>query len=137
MWRVTAKGKGRKPIQDQSSVLGADILNICRNNYQGGSFKRFTWFRLSPRYQLGEFGCSWEVQLCNSISLVDHVCKLWPNQKNMWCLLSFLMFKDRICRGGQFLSRCLGDGIFPGRGWSEIFWVSCLFHFFYMTNKGL
>ena len=41
--------KGMKPIQDQSSVLGADILNIWRNNYYGGSFQLFTSFRLSPK----------------------------------------------------------------------------------------
>ena len=29
---VVRMTKGKKPIQDQSSVLGADILNNCRNN---------------------------------------------------------------------------------------------------------
>ena len=31
------KSKGRQPIQDQSSVLGADIFNYPRNNYYGRS----------------------------------------------------------------------------------------------------
>ena len=35
--------KGRQPIQDQSSVLGANILNNPRDDYYGGSSKATTY----------------------------------------------------------------------------------------------
>ena len=53
--------KGRHPIQDQSSVLGADILNSPRNKYiiMVGVSK-------STKHQSDEFRCFWEVKLCNN-----------------------------------------------------------------------
>ena len=84
--------KGRKPIHDQLSVLGTDILNICRNNDHGGSFQRFTSFRLSPKYQLGQLWCSWEVQLCNTISLVNQVYKYWLAKPEKWDVLVLLLW---------------------------------------------
>ena len=64
--------KGMQPIQDQSSVLGADILNNPRNNYYGRRSNYPQGIQLSPKHQSGEFRCSWEVKLCNSIILVGH-----------------------------------------------------------------
>ena len=67
--------KERQPIQDQSSVLGAGILNNPRNNYYGWSSKYPQRIQLSPKHQSGEFRCPAEVKLFNSIILVVHVCK--------------------------------------------------------------
>ena len=72
--------KGRQPIQDQSSVLGADILNKPRNNYYGRSSNYPQRIQLSPNHPSGEFRCSWEVKLCNSVILVVHVCKQVANE---------------------------------------------------------
>ena len=41
--------KGRQPIQDQSSVLGADILNNPRNNYYGKAKKNKSYVSKLPR----------------------------------------------------------------------------------------
>ena len=80
------KCKGVQPIQDQSSVLGADILNNPRNNYTYGRSSNYPQrIQLSPKHQLGELQCSWEVKLCNSIILVVHVCKQWPIKRQVSC----------------------------------------------------
>ena len=51
------------PIQDHSSVLGADILNNPRNNYYGRSSNYPQRIQLSMKAPvLGEFRCSWEVK---------------------------------------------------------------------------
>ena len=41
--------KGQKPIQDQSSVLSADILNIRQNYYYCRSFDYSQLIQLTPR----------------------------------------------------------------------------------------
>ena len=38
--------------------------------------------QLSPKHQSGEFWCSWEVKLYNSIILVVHVCKQGPIKRH-------------------------------------------------------
>ena len=43
--------KGVQPIQDQLSVLGADILNNPRNNYYGRSSNYSQRIQLSPKHQ--------------------------------------------------------------------------------------
>ena len=42
--------KGRKPIQDQSSVQGADILNNQLNNYYGRSSNYPQRIQYGPKY---------------------------------------------------------------------------------------
>ena len=75
--------KGRQPcIQDQPSVMGADILNNPQNNYYGRSSNYPERIQLSPMHQLGEFRCSFEFKLCSSI-LVVHVCKQWPMKRHV------------------------------------------------------
>ena len=75
--------KGRQPIQDQSSVLGADSLNNPRNIYYGRSSNYPQRIQLSPKHQLGEFWWFWKIKLCNSIILVVHVCKQWPMKRQV------------------------------------------------------
>ena len=76
---------GWQPIQDQSSVLGADILKDTRNNYYGRSSKYPQHIQLSPKHQSSEFRCSCEVTLCKSVILVVnvHVCKQWPVKRHV------------------------------------------------------
>ena len=38
---------------------------------------------LGPKHQSGEFRCSWEVKLRNSINLVVHVSKQWPVKRHI------------------------------------------------------
>ena len=76
--------------KDQSSVLGADILNNPRNNYYGRSSNYPQRIQLSPKHQSGEFQCSWEVKLCNSIILVVHVCKQWPIRRRSDYIIGFI-----------------------------------------------
>ena len=52
---IRIKTKGKQPIQDQSSVLGADILNNPRNYYYGRSSNYPQRIQLSPKHQSGEF----------------------------------------------------------------------------------
>ena len=61
---LTCWNQGRQSIQDQSSVLGADILNNPRN-YFGRSSNYPQRIQFSPKHQSGEFRCSWDVNLCN------------------------------------------------------------------------
>ena len=76
--RVIDKSEGKQPIQDQSSVLGADILN----NYYGRSFNYPQGIQLIPKHQSGDFWCSVEVKLCNSIIQAVPVCNQSINQSN-------------------------------------------------------
>ena len=48
---MTVATKGRQPIQDQSSLLGADILNNPRNNYYGRSSNYPQRIKLSSKHQ--------------------------------------------------------------------------------------
>ena len=75
--------KGRQLIHDQKlTVLGADILTDPRNNYYGRSSNKQR-IQLSPKQQSFEFRCSREVESCNSINLVVHVCKQWPMKRHV------------------------------------------------------
>ena len=74
---------GRQPIQDQSPVLG--ILNNPRNDYYGRRSSYPQRIPLSPKHQSGEFWCSWEVKLCNSIIQVVHICKKWTMKQHVCC----------------------------------------------------
>ena len=60
---VTLLNKERQPIQDQSPVLCADILNNPRNNCYGKSSNYPQRIQLSPKHELGEFRCFSEVRL--------------------------------------------------------------------------
>ena len=53
LWEYGTKGTQPTYIQDQSSVLDADILNNPRNNYYGRSSNYH--IELSPKHQTGEF----------------------------------------------------------------------------------
>ena len=75
--------RGRQPIQDQMSVLGADILNNPQNNYYGRWSNYPQHNQLSPKHQSGKFRCSWEIKLCNSIILIVQVCKQWPMKRHV------------------------------------------------------
>ena len=44
---------------------------------------------IEPNITVGWVLVPWEVQLCNRISLVDHVYKPWPNQENMMFIVLF------------------------------------------------
>ena len=77
--------KGRKPIQDQSSVafwIFAGI--ITRVGVLNGSHG-FDWAAKNSWARFGALGRFSYV--INSISLVDHVCKHWPNQKNVMFII--------------------------------------------------
>ena len=82
---------------------------------------------------MGAFWCSWAVQLCKSIRLRRLVTTFVNLGQNV-------MFKVRICKGAQLLSRCLGAGIFPGRGGAQLFIILLLlllllFSFFLNENN--
>ena len=63
--------KGVQPIQNQSAMLGADILNNWRNEFQ-----LFTMYSVEPKITSRmNFGALWRF---NSIKLVVHVKRQWP-----------------------------------------------------------
>ena len=67
--------KGEATYSRSVVHAGADILNNPRNNFYGRGSKYPQRIQLAPKHQSGEFQCSWEIKLCNSINLVVHVCK--------------------------------------------------------------
>ena len=53
---ITAANKGVQPIQDQSSVLGVDILNNPPNNYYGRSANNSQRIQLAQNISRVSFG---------------------------------------------------------------------------------
>ena len=72
-----------QPIQDQSSVMGADILNNQQNNYYGRSSNYPQRIQLRPKANKKKIVClSIDALLeAGSVSREKHTCQHLKNQK--------------------------------------------------------
>ena len=74
---------------------------------------------LSSKYQSGEFRCSWEVNLCNSIILVVHVCKAVAEFRSF--VMNNKAFGNLFCNLQKSFHTSTGSSDSNNRGYRSFF----------------